>query len=301
VDTAVQEAPIESAATTEVPPSSAPSAPEDTQSDAAGTGQDGEAQEAPKPEAPNFRDVWKGMSPQEREEYLRETPWEETFGASDWLKGKVGAQKQQTEREQRAERERIAAEVRAEIEREAEERRLAELAASDDAFGVLEEVKRRTQTKAEAQASAQAEARANALLEHRTQTTIAGAVKAIADALPEGKALLWAEDGQPRRYAPEGTVADGLKEFIAAAVDLSAKAELAKRVPDLRKEIEAAVRAELNAERLGGEPSPDTRGGSAGQGTITRAMYEAHRADNDWIDKHGFEAARLAALGWPNG
>ncbi|HYF53699.1 MAG TPA: hypothetical protein VEA41_05530 [Salinarimonas sp.] len=290
------------AAASEAPPSvPAPAAPEGGSEPASAADAASLAQDAPENAAPSIRDSWKTLSPQERAELLKETDWEEVFGASDWLKGKVGAAKQRTQKEQEQERAALEADIRAKIEKDLEERRLLQLAEQDDLVGLGEATKQKlTREQAEKQrkdAAARDEARLASLAQAEVQ--------AVGEALYGALSPDLQEKVKGKQYAPDGTPRDGVIAFVQEMTQLRAEqmaeAIVKERLP---KAVEAAVEARLkeaNNDRFAGAPSPDTRGVAPAQGAITRALYQANKNNAEWIDRYGTEAARQAAAGWPNG
>jgi flagellar motility protein MotE (MotC chaperone) len=192
----------------------------------------------------------------------------------------------------------IAAEVRAQFEQEAEERRLAQLAESDDAYGVLEVVKKRNQSKTEreqAELAQQVEAkRLSDLTQHRLGETVVRAFEKLGDA---AKGVLFDAQGQPKHFAGDGTAEGGLAEAIQAAIAAGVESTLKERTPKFRAELEAAIRKELNGEALD-EPSPDTRGGSPAPGALTRAEFDSKKHDHAWVLKNEPRILDAAARGW---
>lgn len=234
---------------------------------AAETAAEAEAQDAPKADAPSFRDAWLKMSPQERAEHLRET-WDEDIKGSPWLQGKTGAAKQRAEREAQAERDRIAAEVRAEIDAEARAQRKAEAVKNEDAYALLEIERQEAEAREAAKTRTVAEQQDAVRLDTYAGNKLGQVAVAAFTKLPEAvQAALKAPDGTfNRNWAEAGETADvGLARAIETAITAGIEAGLkdANRVKALREEIEAAVRAEAGLQKVASKADPDTRGAAA--------------------------------------
>lgn len=233
------------------------------------------------PQAPSHAETWKNWTPEQRAEILRGEDFDALTRQNDWLAGKIGKAKQQTQAEQDAERRRLEANWRAEWEREQEDARLREAVQQDDAFAANEILKKRYSAEDEQRQTEQQRRRQRLDLYREVQGTIGSAVQAVAEALPDGigRELLFDKDGQPRRYAPEGSVEDGLREMLTEAVRLQA----APLIEKARTESYEAGRRDALAQVNGGEPTPQRAGGAPPPGALTRAEFAAHEHDLDWI------------------
>lgn len=160
------------------------------------------------------------------------------------------------------------ARIREEYEREQHQRYLDSLVDQDDLVGLGELAKR--QRLAERNQRQQSEA--SQQVARHAEATLGQAVVGAFSSLPNHlQAVLYNEDGKTfRRWAPGGTVADGIAEMLKAAIDRGVDAEIKRRFPGVKSALEEAVQRERNGAALGEEPSPDTRPGApAGTRVVT--------------------------------
>lgn len=149
--------------------------------------------------------------------------------------------------------------IREQYEQEQRERQLDSLVDQDDLVGLGEHLKQ--QRLAQRQATQQGQY--SQQIASHAEATLGQAVVGAFSGLPkEVQAVLYAEDGRFRRWAPGGSVADGIAEMLKAAIDRGVDAEVRRRFPHLKSSIEEAAQRERNGSALGDEPSPDTRPGA---------------------------------------
>lgn len=211
-------------------------------------------------------------------------------GLRRYLDSKAGEVGDRLSKRQRAEIER---EVREQLEAESHQKYLDSLVDQDDLVGLGELAKR--QRLAERQAREQSHA-SQQIAQH-AEATLGQAVVGAFSGLPNHlQAILYNEDGKTfRRWAPGGTVADGIAEMIRTAIDRGVDAEVKRRFPGLKASLEQTVQLERNGAALGEEPSPDTRPGAPiGNRVVTDAdIRRMNQAEYDALfppDRKGLPA-----------
>jgi hypothetical protein len=251
-----------------LPETSADPTPEATQPPAAEVETPAEAQDAPKAEAPTFRDEWKKMSPAERAEHLRET-WDEDVKGSPWLQGKFGSAKQRAAAEQREYEDGIKAAARAEFEAEQRAQRKAEAVKNEEA-----------EAKQTAEQQTAAQQRQALHLEQYAGRRLGEVAVAAFAQLPEPvQAALKAPDGSfNRRWGTEtDTPETGLALAIQAAITAGIEDGLKERTKTVRAEATAAARAEAGLTKLAAKTDPDTRGTAADAVTDDAQYLKAYQ------------------------